>query len=183
MKEIALHLQPPAKSTQSPTSPRANWSCLPGHKPCLDVSMSPPFVPLPTPGLGRTWIPRGSGTFPPWMGRRALPRRLLQSFTHGMHLLHTRELLPALIQALHTAHTSFSTCRPRYAHIASNTGILCCSQCRQELSIFLFSPPFFFHVQKGKGRAEIPNADSPSSPSSMAAPQRDNDFSSTIAKT
>lgn len=95
---------------------------------------------------------------------------------------HQGATLPALIQALHIAHTSYSTCRPRYAHTASNTGILCCLQCREELLIFFLF--FFFHVQKGKGRAEIPNADDfPSSPSSMAAPQRDNDFSSTIAKT
>lgn len=62
-------------------------------------------------------------------------------FTHSIHLLHTGERLPALIQALHTPHTSYSTCRPCYAHTASNTGILCCLQCREELLIFLF---FFF---------------------------------------
>lgn len=123
--------------------PRANWPCLPGRKPCLDASMSPPFDPLPTTGLGRTWIPQGSGTLHPWIRRKALPRHLLQSFTHGMHLLHTRELLPALIQAVHTPHRSYSTCRPHYAHVASNTGILCCMQCCEELLIFpfFFSPP------------------------------------------
>lgn len=121
--------------------PRANWTCLPGQKPCLDVSTLPPFVPLPTTGLGRTWIPWGSGTLHPRSGRRALPRRLLQSFTHGTRLLHARELLPALIQAVHIPHTSYSTCRPRYAHTASNTGILCCLQCCEELLIFLFFFP------------------------------------------
>lgn len=64
---------------------------LPGHKPCPAVSILLLFVPLPTTGLGRTWIPDGSDTLHPWIGRGALLRYLLQSFTHCMHLLHTRE--------------------------------------------------------------------------------------------
>lgn len=131
--------------------PRANWTCLPGHKPCLDVSMFPPFVPLPTTGLGGTWIPGGSGTLDEEDEEESVAEAFAAGFTHGIHLLHTRERLPALIQALHTPHTSYSTCRPCYAHTASNTGILCCLQCREELLIFLF---FFFFCMFRKAKAE-----------------------------
>lgn len=62
---------------------------------------------------------------------------------------HQGATLPALIQALHIAHTSYSTCRPRYAHTASNTGILCCLQCREQLLIFFL---FFFFSRSERQR-------------------------------
>lgn len=67
---------------------------------------------------------------------------------------HQGATLPALIQALHIAHTSYSTCRPRYAHTTSNTGILCCLQCREQLLIFFLF--FFFTFRKAKAEQRFP---------------------------
>lgn len=81
----------------------------------------------------------------------------------------------------HSTHVIFYMQTPLCSHSLKHWHPLLLAMPRAAFDFLSF---FFFHVQKGKGRAEIPNADDfPSSPSSMAAPQRDNDFSSTIAKT
>lgn len=59
---------------------------------------------------------------------------------YSLHTFATHQgaILPSLIQAGHIPHTSFYTCRPRYAHVASHTGILCRLQCSKEVFIFIF---------------------------------------------
>lgn len=132
--------------------PRANWTCLPGS---CHASMFPCYHLLSLcPALG--WVEhgflRGSGTLHSWIRRRALLRHLLQSFTHGIHSFAPHQGAAACSDtgSAHTTHVIFYMQTPLCSHSLKHWHPLLLAMPRGAFDF----PLFFFHVQKGKGRAD-----------------------------